>query len=139
MKKVRARHKTQYPVYRRAGVLLRDQWQELELSDEQVAVLKADAWVELAAVDAVAVAGDSDEGSADDEGLPEGWSASKAGNWWTFVGPDGAEHKLQGGKSAAEAYEKLLAEKDASSREASGRAEQGGSNDDASAEGALGE
>lgn len=47
---------------------------------------------------------------ADLDALPEGWTANKSSTWWTFIDAEGNEHKVNGGKTAAEAYAKLMAE-----------------------------
>jgi hypothetical protein len=44
---VALRHKSPYPHYRRAGLLLTNQWKSCSVTAEQIAVLKKDAWVEL--------------------------------------------------------------------------------------------
>ena len=46
-KTVTLRHKTQYPVYRRAGIVLGAQPKEYVVTAEQLAALTADAWVEV--------------------------------------------------------------------------------------------
>lgn len=44
---VTLRHKTEYPAYRRAGLVLKQTPEEFEVTAEQLAVLKKDAWVEV--------------------------------------------------------------------------------------------
>jgi hypothetical protein len=44
---VTLRHRSPYPLYRRAGLVLTRQWKPCEVSEEQLAALKNDAWVEL--------------------------------------------------------------------------------------------
>jgi hypothetical protein len=44
---VTLRHKTPYPRYRRAGLLLTNQWAAYEVTEKQLAALKTDAWVEF--------------------------------------------------------------------------------------------
>lgn len=46
-KTVTLRHKTQYSIYRRAGVILSAQPKEYPVTAAQLAILKADAWVEV--------------------------------------------------------------------------------------------
>jgi hypothetical protein len=44
---VTLRHTSPYPRYRRAGLLLTNQWKACSVTAEQLAVLKADTWVEV--------------------------------------------------------------------------------------------
>jgi len=44
-KKVILRHKTQYPKYRRAGIVLSQKAMEYEVTEEQLAILEKDVWV----------------------------------------------------------------------------------------------
>jgi hypothetical protein len=44
---VTLRHKTEYPVYRRAGLVLKQKPGEFRVTAEQLAVLKNDKWVEI--------------------------------------------------------------------------------------------
>jgi hypothetical protein len=44
---VSVRHKTTYPVYRRAGLVLRSTAKEEQVTAEQLETLKADPWVEV--------------------------------------------------------------------------------------------
>jgi hypothetical protein len=44
---VTLRHKTEYPLYRRAGLVLKQTPAEFEVTAEQLAVLKKDRWVEF--------------------------------------------------------------------------------------------
>jgi hypothetical protein len=44
---VTLRHKTEYPVYRRAGLALKQKPGEFRVTAEQLAVLKNDKWVEI--------------------------------------------------------------------------------------------
>ena len=44
---VTLRHKTTYPHYRRAGLVLTDQAKPYEVTEDQLAVLEKDAWVEI--------------------------------------------------------------------------------------------
>jgi hypothetical protein len=41
------RHKSPYPYYRRAGLLLTTQWKPCEVTEEQLAALQSDVWVEF--------------------------------------------------------------------------------------------
>jgi len=41
------RHKTPYRLYRRAGIVLTQKPQTYELTDGQIAVMKADRWIEV--------------------------------------------------------------------------------------------
>ena len=41
------RHKTEYPKYRRAGLVLTQKAETYEVTDEQLAMLKKDPWVEV--------------------------------------------------------------------------------------------
>jgi hypothetical protein len=41
------RHKTEYPKYRRAGLVLTQKAETYEVTDEQLAALKKDPWVEV--------------------------------------------------------------------------------------------
>jgi hypothetical protein len=45
---VTLRHKTEYPFYRRAGLVLKQKPGEFRVTAEQLAVLKNDKWVEIA-------------------------------------------------------------------------------------------
>jgi hypothetical protein len=47
---VTLRHKTPYPLYRRAGLLLTNQFKPYGVTAEQLAALKNDAWVEFQGV-----------------------------------------------------------------------------------------
>jgi hypothetical protein len=44
---VTLRHKSPYPLYRRAGLLLTSQWKAYGVTAEQLAALQNDAWVEI--------------------------------------------------------------------------------------------
>jgi len=44
---VSLRHRTPYPCYRRAGLVLTDQFKPYEVSVDQLEVLKKDPWVEI--------------------------------------------------------------------------------------------
>jgi len=44
---VTLRHKTSYQVYRRSGIVMTAQPKEYAVTAEQLAALKADAWVEV--------------------------------------------------------------------------------------------
>jgi hypothetical protein len=44
---VTLRHKTPYPRYRRAGLLLTNQWKPYAVTAEQLEALKTDSWVEF--------------------------------------------------------------------------------------------
>jgi hypothetical protein len=46
-KTVSLRHKTPYRVYRRAGLVLTQTPKEYEVTETQLAALKADTWVEV--------------------------------------------------------------------------------------------
>jgi hypothetical protein len=46
-KAVSLRHKTEYPQYRRAGLILKQTHAEFYVTAEQLAVLKKDKWVEI--------------------------------------------------------------------------------------------
>jgi hypothetical protein len=46
-KTVNLRHKTPHLRYRRAGVVLTDQFKPYELTDAQLEILKKDIWVEI--------------------------------------------------------------------------------------------
>jgi hypothetical protein len=41
------RHKTEYPKYRRAGLVLTQKAEIYEVTDEQLAMLKKDSWVDV--------------------------------------------------------------------------------------------
>jgi hypothetical protein len=41
------RHKTPHPRYRRAGLVLTDQFKPYEVTEEQLGILEKDAWVEI--------------------------------------------------------------------------------------------
>ncbi|MDR1239267.1 MAG: hypothetical protein LBK27_04060 [Treponema sp.] len=47
---VTLRHKSPYPLYRRAGLLLTKQWKPYGVTAEQRAALQADTWVEFQSV-----------------------------------------------------------------------------------------
>jgi len=44
---VTIRHKTPHPHYRRAGLILTDQFKPYEVTEKQLEILKKDKWVEI--------------------------------------------------------------------------------------------